>query len=135
MTAYAFVLARAGWHWGTPLDTSSLLYRQSMTACPTAIVVAQVANVFACRSEILHASLRDVVTNRLILSGIAVELGLIAAIDYTGWGTAIFGTASIPWAVWCVPLPFAFGLIGIDRLVKRWRPFQRRDVPEPDHIS
>jgi magnesium-transporting ATPase (P-type) len=121
MTAYAFVLAGGGWHWRAPLATSSLLYRQSTTACLTAIVIAQVANVFACRSETLPASVRDVLKNRLIVTGIVVELVLIAAIDYTPLGNAFFATAAIPWVAWLVPVPFAFALIAFDRLSKRRR--------------
>ncbi len=118
MTAYAFVLAGGGWHWRAPLATSSLLYRQSTTACLTAIVIAQVANVFACRSETLPASVRDVLKNSLIVTGIVVELVLIAAIDYTPLGNAFFATAAIPWVAWLVPVPFAFALIAFDRLSK-----------------
>ena len=122
MTAYAFVLAGAGWRWGTSLSSSSVLYRQATTACLTAIVIAQVANVFAYRSEGRTVSWRGFFDNRLILAGVAVELVVIAAIDYTGWGNAIFGTAPIPWMVWCVPVPFALGLIALDSLIKRGSP-------------
>jgi len=121
MTAYAFVMSRGGWHWGTSLASSSLLYRQATTACLTAIVVVQAANVYACRSETLSVSVRGLLDNRLIVLGVAIELALVAAIDYTSWGNAIFGTAPIPWIVWCVPVPFALGLIGFDRLFKQWQ--------------
>jgi magnesium-transporting ATPase (P-type) len=132
MTAYAFVLHQGAWHWGMPLHSQSLLYRQATTACLTGIVVAQVANVYACRSETLSVSLRGLLNNRLIVTGVAVELALIATIDYTRWGNAIFGTAAIPWEVWCVPVPFAIGLIGFDRLVKgRRRPRARAQVGCP----
>ena len=132
MTAYAFVLHQGAWHWGMPLHSQSLLYRQATTACLTGIVVAQVANVYACRSETLPVSLRGLLNNRLIVTGVAVELALIATIDYTRWGNAIFGTAAIPWEVWCVPVPFAIGLIGFDRLVKgRRRPRARAQIGCP----
>ena len=121
MTAYAFVLVRGGWRWGVPLATTTVVYRQATTACLTAIVVAQVANVFACRSDVLPASIRGVLRNRLIVTGIGVELALVAAIDYTPLGHAFFATAAIPWMVWLVPVPFAVALIGLDRLDKRRR--------------
>jgi magnesium-transporting ATPase (P-type) len=103
------------------LATTTVVYRQATTACLTAIVVAQVANVFACRSDILPASIRGVLRNRLIVTGIGVELALVAAIDYTPLGHAFFATAAIPWMVWLVPVPFAVALIGLDRLDKRRR--------------
>jgi calcium-translocating P-type ATPase len=123
MAAYAFVLTTGGWRWGMSLPTSSLLYRQATTACLTAIVIMQVANVYVCRSETAPTPLRGWLGNRVIVAGIVVELGLIAVIDYTVWGNTAFGTAPIHWTVWLVPLPFAAGLIGVDRLLK-----QRRQV-------
>ena len=121
MTAYAFVLARGGWHWGTPLSASAVLYRQSTTACLTAIVIAQVANAFACRSETVPASLGGLLKNRVLVAGLVVELALIAAVDYTPVGHAIFATATISWVIWLVPVPFAMALVALDRLSKRRR--------------
>jgi magnesium-transporting ATPase (P-type) len=135
MTAYAFVLIGAGWHWGTPLATSSLLYRQSTTACLTAVVIVQVANVFACRSETAPASIRGTLKNRLILAGVAVELALVAAIDYTPMGHSIFGTAAIPWTAWLAPAPFALALIGFDRLTKRRRHDAATDPRSPGRVA
>lgn len=38
--------------------------------------------------------------NKLLLAGIAVELGLIVLIDETGAGNVLFGTASLPLSIW-----------------------------------
>ncbi len=119
MAAYTFVLMAAGWRWGMPLAASSLLYRQATTACLTGIVIAQVANVYACRSEVLPVRFRGAFENRVIVAGVAVELLLITAIDYTRWGQAMFGTATISLAPWLVAIPFAVGLIGLDHFAKR----------------
>ena len=51
MFGFFWVLNAGGWTWGTLLPASDLLYMQATTACLTAIVVVQVANVFACRSS------------------------------------------------------------------------------------
>lgn len=96
-----------------------MLYRQSTTACLTGIVIAQVANALACRSETLPASLHGFLRNRLLVAGIALELALIAAINYTRWGNNLLATAPIPWMAWIVPAPFALALIGFDRFRKR----------------
>jgi Cation transporting ATPase, C-terminus len=67
------------------------------------------------------ARLQSLFENRVIVAGVAIELVLIAAIDYTRWGQAIFGTADISFAPWLVGVPFAAGLIGLDRFAKRHR--------------
>ena len=44
-------LADGGWQWGMRLPSGSPLYRQATTVCFAAIVLCQVANVFACRTK------------------------------------------------------------------------------------
>ena len=51
MCAFGFVLRSGGWTYGQPLAIHDPLYLQSTTACLSAIVVMQIANVFLCRSE------------------------------------------------------------------------------------
>ena len=51
MSAYWFVLRHGGWHFGGKLAAHDPLYLQAMTACLSAIVVMQIANVFLCRSD------------------------------------------------------------------------------------
>lgn len=79
----------------------------------------QIANVFACRSETVPVSVAHLLSNKLIVLGIGVELALIAAIVYTPLGHRLFGTAAIGWTVWAVAVPFGFALIALDRLWKR----------------
>jgi sodium/potassium-transporting ATPase subunit alpha len=119
MTAYAVVLKMGGWHWGMQLAASDPLYLRSTTACLTAIVVTQAANVYACRSETRPFSLRGLMANRLLATGVIVELLLIAAVVYTGWGHRVFGTAAIGWTTWALAVPFAVVLLVLDALWKR----------------
>ena len=122
MAAFFFVLVRGGWSMGdsiAPQDRLFPVYLQATTAYLSAIVVMQIVNVFLCRSEresVLAAELRS---NRLILSGIAAELVLILAIDYTFWGNALFGTAPIELRVWLFIMPFAAGMLILEELRKR----------------
>ena len=98
MGAFFLLLLTEGWTWGTPLDWSDPLYKQATAATFAAIVVAQVANVFACRSDRLSLSRLGWLTNPLILWGIATELVVLAFIIYTPWGNTIFGASPLP--VW-----------------------------------
>jgi magnesium-transporting ATPase (P-type) len=83
-----------------------VLYRQATTACLTAIVLMQVVNVHLCRSDRRSIFARPLFDNRLITAGIAAELALIVAIDYTAPGHGVFGTAALGYRAWLVMLPF-----------------------------
>jgi len=96
MGAFFLLLLTEGWTWGTPLDWSDPLYKQATAATFAAIVVAQVANVFACRSDRASLSRLGWFTNPLIFWGIATELVVLALIIYTPWGNEIFGTGPLP---------------------------------------
>jgi sodium/potassium-transporting ATPase subunit alpha len=100
MAAFFWFLRAQGWTWGAPLDWTDPLYRQATTVTFAAIVVAQVANVFACRSERVSAFRLGFLTNPFILWGIAVELTLLALIVYTPFGNLVLGTGPLPWWAW-----------------------------------
>ncbi|TAK34567.1 MAG: cation-transporting P-type ATPase, partial [Lysobacteraceae bacterium] len=89
MAAFYLLLLTQGWTWGKPLDWSDPLYKQATAATFAAIVVAQVANVFACRSDRVSLSQLGWFTNPLILCGIATELVVLMLIIYTPWGNDI----------------------------------------------
>jgi sodium/potassium-transporting ATPase subunit alpha len=85
-----------GWTWGTHLDWSSPLYKQATTVTFAGIVFAQVANVFACRSDRHSVLTLGWLTNPLILWGIVTELSILALLTYTPMGNDIFGTSPLP---------------------------------------
>ncbi len=121
MTAYAFVITGGGWRWGQTLAISDPLYLRATTACMTAIVITQMANVFACRSETRPFAMRDILANRLLFGGVMIELLLAVGFVYTVWGQRVFGTAPIGWTAWAIALPFAAALLLLDALWKRRR--------------
>src|SRR5512144_3384014 len=82
MAAYAFVLNGGGWQWGLVLAMDDPLYLRATTACLAAIVVAQVVNVFLCRSERETVFRESPFSNRMILWGVATEIVLILVIVY-----------------------------------------------------
>jgi sodium/potassium-transporting ATPase subunit alpha len=118
MFGFFWVLSRGGWTWGALLPPLDPLYLQATTACLTAIIVTQIANVFACRSRTESVFSLGLFSNRLIFLGIAAELLLQLFIVYTAWGNAIFGTAPLPAAVWLALLPFAVFLFGAEEARK-----------------
>jgi calcium-translocating P-type ATPase len=95
MLAYFFLLNAAGWHFGQALSPQEPIYRQATTATFAAIVLCQVVNVFLCRSASASVLAQSLLSNKLILLGIASELLLLAFISYHPWGNLIFGTAPL----------------------------------------
>jgi sodium/potassium-transporting ATPase subunit alpha len=111
MFGFFWVLHAGGWTWGTMLPASDILYMQATTACLTAIIVTQIANIFACRSFRESVFSIGFFSNRLIFFGIAVELLLQFLIVYHPVGNAIFSTSPLPWTTWLVLFPFALALL------------------------
>ena len=118
MTAFFFVLSRAGWEWGQPLPADSTTYREATTACLTAIVIMQVVNVHLCRSRRSSTFSLPFFSNRLITAGIVVEIAIILLIDYTSAGHLLFGTAPIGWSAWLIVLPFAIAMLMLEEARK-----------------
>ena len=96
MGGFFLYLDSQGWAWGSHLDWSSPLYREATTVTFAGIVFAQVANVFACRSDHLSVARLGWLTNPLILWGILIELIIVLLITYTPVGNEIFGTSPLP---------------------------------------
>lgn len=115
---FFYVLKSGDWKWGEMLPSNNLLYMQATTACLTAIIVTQVANVFACRSFRESVFSIGLFSNRLIFIGIAFEIVLQLFIVYHPWGNAIFSTSPIPLSVWLVLIPFAVVLFAAEEARK-----------------
>ena len=110
MGGFFLYLFTNGWTWGAPLSWSSPLYKEATTVTLSGIVLAQIANVFACRSDRLSLTGLGWFTNPLILWGIATELLLLILIAYTPLGNEIFGTSPLP--AW-IFRPLALGALAL----------------------
>ncbi len=107
MSAGLWYLTTGGWEWGSDLSAASPLYRQATTVAFAAIVICQVANVFACRSPRASILSMSLFRNRLIVWGIAVEISILGLIVYSQIGNRIFGTAAFDGRFWWSLLVFA----------------------------
>jgi magnesium-transporting ATPase (P-type) len=119
MAGFIFVLWRAGWTPGDPTGPGTPLrhaYREATTATFVGIVACQVGTAFASRTE--SASLREVgvLTNPLLLWGIAFELAFAAAVVYVPVLQQLFGTAALGPDTLAVVAPFPFIVWGVDEL-------------------
>ncbi|HEU5360074.1 MAG TPA: cation-transporting P-type ATPase, partial [Candidatus Deferrimicrobiaceae bacterium] len=118
MYAFFHVLAGGGWHWGATLPPGSLLAREATTACFAAIVVTQIGNVFACRSFRESVFSVGLLSNRLVLVGVATEIALALFLVYHPWGNRILGTAPLSPGTWLLLLPFGLLLLGAEEARK-----------------
>jgi sodium/potassium-transporting ATPase subunit alpha len=128
--AYFFVLYKGYWYWGIELPIDSLLVHQASTATFLGIVIMQVANVFACRTQSESVFKVGIFNNKIILWGILAEIILSAFIIYHPWGNKIFSTAPIPLTVWLILIPFALFLFSAAELRKLiMRKIERKSLP------
>ena len=133
MGAFFYVLTSQGWHPGDPVGSGRPLhhaYLQATTMTLLAMVMGQIGTAFAARTE--RASLRSVgvLSNRLLLWGIAFELGLVALIIYAPPLQDVFATAALPLHLLLLTLPFPFIVWGADEL--RRYVVRRRSSSRPD---
>jgi sodium/potassium-transporting ATPase subunit alpha len=116
--AYFSVLRGGGWHWGTDLPIDNPLVHKAATATFLGIVMMQIGNVFACRTQTESAFRAGLFSNRMILWGIATELLLSLFIIYHPWGNRIFSSAPLGPDVWLILVPFLFLLCAAEEVRK-----------------
>jgi magnesium-transporting ATPase (P-type) len=122
MGAFFYVLTRAGWSPGDPTGDGTALhhgYLQATTMTFLSMVACQVGTAFAARTE--RASLRSigVLSNPLLIWGIAFELALAAVLIYVPAFQDLLSTAALPAKDLLLVLPFPFIVWGADE-VRRW---------------
>jgi magnesium-transporting ATPase (P-type) len=106
---FLIVLLHGGWHWGTVLPKTDLLYRHAITMTQAAIVVSQVFNGFAVRTESVSVFRVGLLSNRFLIAGEAIGVGIMACISYVPALQHLFGTAPLRLADW--GLLTAFGAV------------------------
>ncbi|MEK7850322.1 MAG: cation-transporting P-type ATPase, partial [Deltaproteobacteria bacterium] len=100
MSGFFFIYFHNGWVPGMKMADSGIVYLTASTMCFTGIVVTQIGNVFACRTEKESIFKVGFFTNRLVLWGIATELTIISLLIYTPFFQRIFGLAPLGIKEW-----------------------------------
>jgi sodium/potassium-transporting ATPase subunit alpha len=119
MGGFFLYLSSHGWVWGAELDWSSPLYQEATTVTLTGIVLAQVVNVFICRSDRSSIFRLGWLSNPLILWGIAFEVTTLLVLIYTPLGHNVFGTRSL--SAWIfAPLTFGAMLLLLAEESRKW---------------
>jgi sodium/potassium-transporting ATPase subunit alpha len=91
---------------------------QAITAFFSAVIICQIANVFASRTRFQSIFTMGLFSNRMILLGIASELLILAFIIWNPFANLIFNTSPPDLRYLLLAIPFAVFLLGIDELRK-----------------
>jgi magnesium-transporting ATPase (P-type) len=136
MIAFFAFLTSAGWHWGESEAPTALAGAQATTIVFLGIVLMQVGNAFACRTERVSVFKIGLLSNRFLLVGIVFELLFAAALIYVPFLQSVFGTASIPGYWWWFLIAFVPVIFlaeeGRKAIVRR-RVARRPGVEVPEH--
>lgn len=124
MAGFFFVYLLHGWRPGMELPSSGPLYIEATTMTLASIVFAQVGNVFACRTERESILKVGLLSNRLVLIGILVELLLLNLLMQIPLLQRIYGVSPLPLEAWGLLLLFPPFLLlaeeGRKALIRRW---------------
>jgi magnesium-transporting ATPase (P-type) len=98
MASFFAAYALAGWRPWEPLADSGDLYLQATTMTMAGIVMAQVGAGLAWRTNVRSLFSVGLLTNRLLLVGIMVEVGMIALLSAMPWLAGVFHMSLLgPW--------------------------------------
>lgn len=132
MSGYFYVLYTGGWQWGEMLSRNDILYLQATTACLTAIILAQVANLFACRSQADSTFRISLKSNPFIFWGVVWIFTVLFLLIFTGPGRTMFRTWPLPADAWLFLLIFPPVLLLLDE-GRKWLA-RRTKVNQADNL-
>jgi len=129
--AFFWVLAHGGWRWGEQLASKIPLYREAVTAFFVAVVVCQIANVLVSRTRRESLLTAGIFTNRLIVLGILIEIGIAGLFCYVPLVQKIMGTAPLSALELVLGVPFAAVILFSEERRKR-RARRSCETPLPE---
>ncbi len=109
--SFYFGLFAGGWAWGRSLADTDLIYRQAITMTQAGIVFSQFFNGFAVRTDRESVFAVGLFSNRLLLLGEILGVGIMLAISYLPPLQTVFRTAAVPWYYWGIPA--VFGVVSL----------------------
>jgi magnesium-transporting ATPase (P-type) len=96
------------------------LHLKATTMVFAGIVVMQIANVFACRSETKSVFQIGLLGNRLLIWGIVFELIFTCALIYIPVFQGVFDTVAIAPADWAILFGLMLVIFFLEELRKVW---------------
>ena len=121
LAAFFYTYWMTGWRPGMEMEASGSLYLTATTMTFAGIVACQIGNVFACRSASQSSLKLGWFSNRLLLVGILVEVGLLLLLIYQPTLAQVFGLAPLDWNHWAMLATFPLILFGLEEIRKALR--------------
>jgi magnesium-transporting ATPase (P-type) len=132
LSAFTAVLLAAGWHWG--VEPAPAVLATASGAAFAAVVLGQLGNAFACRSEWRSVLGMPLLGNRLLLGAVAVEAVLLVVFLVPPVAGVLGGTwpSALGWTVAAAAIPAVLGADAAAKAVRRRGPTSRRGgLPGP----
>jgi magnesium-transporting ATPase (P-type) len=107
-----------GWRAGTPLPAGGAALATLSTMVFAAIVLAQMANAFECRSTVTSLRALGPATNRLLVGAVAVEFLALLGFVYLGPMQTLLGHQPLTLAQWLPVLAAPVLLLGAEETRK-----------------
>ncbi len=120
LSSYFFVYLSAGWRPGLEMAASGPLYQHATTMCLAGIVASQIGNALAIRTDRESVFKVGLLSNRLLLGGIASEILILLALSYVPFLQSIFGTAPLTSRDLMILLIFPPLMLLAEELRKAW---------------
>jgi magnesium-transporting ATPase (P-type) len=130
---FLFVLLSHGWSWGdgtwmNPTSPHYMYWREAVTMTQAAIVMCQVGNGFACRTERESLFKVGLFSNMWLVYAEIVGIGIIAAISYVPFMQRVFKTAPLTALDWAILVVAAVSVFFAEE-ARKW--FLRRRETAP----
>ena len=120
---FAFAKYSDGYYGHTQAELNKFLNTGQCVYFVT-LVIIQFANLHSVRNKRLSIFQRGPKHNLWLFVGPFVSLGIAIFVTEVQGLQNLFGTASVPIKFWCLPIPLAIGLLGMDEvrkvLVRTW---------------
>jgi len=114
-----------GWQFGMTLPSDSIVYVKGTTMTFAGIVIAQVGNVLACRTNKRSVFKTDVRSNKWIWIGIASQITILSFLVYVPLMQTLFGTTALDLVDWAF-LALLTCIVLFAEEIRKW--FTRRLV-------
>ncbi len=130
---FLYVMLSHGWHWGdaswmSPSSPHYVIYREAITMTQAAIVLCQVGNGFACRTERQSLFKVGLFSNMWLVYSEIVGIGIVAAISYVPFMQHLFKTGPLSALDWAILVVAAVSVFFAEE-ARKW--FARRRVTAP----
>lgn len=110
---FFYVLNMGGWQYGQDLTSNSELYRSATGIALSTILLMQIGNLIGRRYRVKNGFDLDLFRNKLLITGIAIQIVFSWAVLYFPPVNLVLGTASVPVSIYAIAwagIPLIFGM-------------------------